>query len=183
MREFWVFGYGSLMWRPGFEYENRVPARLAGYHRALCIYSHYHRGTAERPGLVLGLDRGGTCRGVAFRVPPEAEAATLAYLRERELVTSAYLEVTRRARLLDGSDREVAVLCYVVDRTHPQYAGKRPREDLLRLVSQGEGFSGANRDYVTATAQHLESMGIQDPTLTWLSERLGAQDASTGAAP
>lgn len=172
MRDFWVFGYGSLMWRPGFAYAERQPARLNGHHRSLCVYSHVHRGTPERPGLVLGLDRGGVCRGVAFRVAHADREATLAYLRERELVTNVYQEVTRRAHLLDGSGRVVEAVAYIVDRAHAQYAGKRDREDLLALVRQGQGKSGANRDYVVATAEHLDEMAIHDPVLDWLRARL-----------
>src|ERR1700751_5621686 len=91
--DLWVFGYGSLMWRPGFPFLEQVPARLIGEHRALCVYSFVHRGTPEKPGLVLGLDRGGACRGVAFRVPGAARSDTLTYPRRREQVTSVYREV------------------------------------------------------------------------------------------
>src|SRR6478609_11323266 len=100
--EFWVFGYGSLVWRPGFEYEERCLATLHGFHRALCVLSHVHRGTPERPGLVLGLDRGGSCRGVAFRVPQENRDATMAYLAAREQVTMVYRETWHNLRLADG---------------------------------------------------------------------------------
>src|ERR1700742_1062455 len=103
--DLWVFGYGSLIWRPGFEFLERVPARLIGEHRALCVYSFVHRGTPEKPGLVLGLDRGGACRGVAFRVAEKNRAATVNYLREREQVTSVYREVMRSV-LLENSARE-----------------------------------------------------------------------------
>jgi glutathione-specific gamma-glutamylcyclotransferase len=172
MREFWVFGYGSLMWRPGFVHDRVEPARLAGYHRALCILSHVHRGTPERPGLVLGLDRGGSCRGLAFRVAPEHWPETEAYLRERELVTDVYVEKRHRVRLLGAEPRDVEAVFYVADRGHAQYAGRRDRETLLDLVRQGHGRSGANRDYVLATAEHLESMGIHDPVLSWLADAL-----------
>src|SRR5205823_11445244 len=91
--DLWVFGYGSLMWRPDFPFVERVEARLVGAHRALCVYSFVHRGTAQRPGLVLGLDRGGTCRGIAYRVSVTKRADVIAYLRKREQVTSVYREV------------------------------------------------------------------------------------------
>src|SRR4030095_5134956 len=105
--DLWVFGYGSLMWRPGFEFIERIPARLIGEHRALCVYSFVHRGPAEKPGLVLGLDRGGACRGVAFRVAEKNSAATIAYLRERERGTSVYREV-KRSVWLENEGRQRA---------------------------------------------------------------------------
>src|SRR3712207_8276797 len=119
--DLWVFGYGSLMWRPGFPHLERVHAHLYGYHRSLCVFSHVHRGTPEHPGLVLGLDRGGRCHGVAFRVDAAEAAETVRYLREREQVTAVYRERSLPVRLDDG--RAVAALAYVVDRSHPQYAG------------------------------------------------------------
>src|SRR5271156_1644986 len=114
--DLWVFGYGSLMWRPGFDYLESVPARLVGLHRALCVFSFVHRGTPERPGLVLGLDRGGMCRGIAVRVAAVRRAETIDYLRSREQVTTVYLETVRRIELEDGQKRKVRALCYIVDR-------------------------------------------------------------------
>ena len=122
--DLWVFGYGSLMWHPGFEFLERIPARLIGLHRALCVYSFVHRGTPERPGLVLGLDRGGMCRGIAFRVAAAAREQTVAYLRAREQVTTVYLETLRRIELEDKARRQVQALCFIVDRSHVQYAGR-----------------------------------------------------------
>ncbi len=168
--DLWVFGYGSLMWRPGFAHVERVVATLHGFHRSLCIYSHVHRGTPERPGLVLGLDRGGSCRGVAFRVAAADRAATIAYLREREQATMVYRETEHRLRLADG--RTVNALAYSVDRSHSQYAGRLAHEDLLRFVLQGAGISGENPDYVLNTHRHLGEMGLKDRTLAKLAAAL-----------
>ncbi|MGB8816930.1 MAG: gamma-glutamylcyclotransferase [Rhizobiaceae bacterium] len=168
MGEFWVFGYGSLMWRPGFEHAERIRAHVGGYRRALCIVSRVHRGTPEKSGLVLGLDRGGSCVGVAFRVEPHLRDAVTAYLRERELVTNAYFERNVTARLADG--RLVSVLTYVVDRKHPQYSGAlSPQEAALRVAGRA-GQSGSNEDYVFNTIKHLQELGIRDH---WL-ESVGA---------
>ena len=166
----WIFGYGSLMWRPGFPHAERHRAELRGYHRSLCVFSHVHRGTPEAPGLVLGLDRGGRCRGMAFRVETAEAAATLAYLREREQVTAVYIERHVRLRLDDA--REVRAVTYVADRAHPQYAGRLPAEDLLRLIRQGIGISGANPDYVRATHDHLIEIGVSDPVLARIAADL-----------
>ncbi len=171
MSDFWVFGYGSLMWRPGFDYEEAVPAVLSGARRSLCVYSWVHRGTREKPGLVLGLDRGGACRGVAFRVRNARRDATVAYLRERELVTSVYLETWRPVRLLPDR-RAVPALAFLVDRRHEQYAGNLTPEELLRFVTGSRGRSGDNEGYVISTVDHLASLGIRDATLEWLATRL-----------
>ena len=184
--DLWVFGYGSLIWRPGFEFAERVPARVVGLHRALCIYSFDHRGTPERPGLVLGLDSGGACRGVAYRVEAKQRLATLSYLRAREQTTAVYRELVRRAWLLDHPAREVAALCYVADRGHVQYAGRLTLDQRLHIVRQACGRSGHNRDYVLETVGALEALGIRDAELHLLAERLkGAHEtpAAEGAAP
>src|SRR5438094_3227598 len=170
--DLWVFGYGSLMWRPGFEFIEKVPARLIGEHRALCVYSFVHRGTPEKPGLVLGLDRGGACRGVAFRVAEKHIAATIAYLREREQVTSVYREVTRSVWLENEARQRVSALVYVVDRGHVQYAGRLSMQDQLRHVLQGHGSSGINRDYVLATVKAIEAEGFRDSQLHRLAAML-----------
>ena len=169
--ELWVFGYGSLMWRPGFEFVERVPARLIGEHRALCVYSFVHRGTPEKPGLVLGLDRGGACRGVAFTVDGKRRAAAVNYLREREQVTSVYREV-RRSVWLENEPRRVSALTYVVDRGHVQYAGRLSLAEQLRHVQQGHGQSGNNRDYVLSTVGAIEAAGFRDLPLHRLAQML-----------
>jgi glutathione-specific gamma-glutamylcyclotransferase len=171
--DLWVFGYGSLIWRPGFVFAERVPARLFGLHRALCVYSFVHRGTPERPGLVLGLDSGGACRGVAYRVGAQQRGETIAYLRAREQVTSVYRETTRAIVLQGEPERRVTALVYVVDHGHPQYSGRLTLDQQLHHVRQGVGQSGANVDYVLSTVQALESLGFRDRDLHLLAQRLG----------
>ena len=167
---FWVYGYGSLMWRPGFDFAERCIATLHGYSRRLCVYSHNHRGTPEKPGLVMGLAAGGSCRGVAHRVAPEQSASVYAYLTDREQITKVYLESVHSVSLEDG--RRVDSLVYLVDRSHRQFAGTLPRDELLRLVRQGHGRSGPCRDYIRNTAAHLRELGIRDETLHWLERQL-----------
>ena len=170
--DLWVFGYGSLIWRPGFEFVERVPARMVGLHRSLCIYSFVHRGTPERPGLVLGLDLGGACRGIAYRVAAKQRADTLGYLRAREQATAVYRETVRVAWLAGKPERRVDAVCYAVDRRHPQYAGRLSHDRQLHLVRQGHGRSGNNRDYVIETVSALEALNIRDADLHLLAERL-----------
>ena len=181
--DLWVFGYGSLMWRPDFPFAERHRARVDGLHRGLYVFSHVHRGTPERPGLVLGLDEGGSCEGIAFRVRARDRMAVIDYLREREQVTAVYRERTVPVTV-SGEDRPVMALTYVVDRTHQQYAGQLAREDALSLVRQGVGQSGPCREYVLNTVLSLERMGLHDPTLHWLAERLSVdQPGRHGEAP
>jgi cation transport protein ChaC len=170
--DLWVFGYGSLMWRPGFDYCERVEARLIGAHRALCVYSFVHRGTPERPGLVLGLDRGGACHGIAFRVAAAERAKTIAYLRAREQATGVYRESVRQIWLKGEPGAQIPALCYVVDRSHVQYAGRLPLAKQLHYIRQGHGQSGPNRDYVIATVAAMEALGLRESELHLLAERL-----------
>jgi glutathione-specific gamma-glutamylcyclotransferase len=160
MSDFWVFGYGSLMWRPGFAHVETQRARLHGFRRSLCVYSWVHRGSEARPGLVLGLDRGGSCVGLAFRVPGELRAEVIAYLSERELVTNVYLERHLPIRLENGAT--VTALCYIVDRAHRQYAGRLTVEEAAGIVRGGVGQSGRNEDYLFNTVDHLKALGIRD---------------------
>ena len=172
MREFWVFGYGSLIWDPGFPVAERVIARAPGWHRSFCMRSIHHRGTLDDPGLVLALDQaaGAYCDGVASRVPPEAWAATLAGLRDRELISSAYLEVTMPLTLSDG--RQVAALAYVIDPDHVQYCGGLALEEQAQIIARAIGGRGRNCEYLFATATHLADLGIADADLTWLTHRV-----------
>ena len=172
MAELWVFGYGSLMWRPGFPFAEAQPALLKGAHRSFCVYSIVHRGTDAEPGLVLGLDRGGACRGVAYRVTAGAEDETVAYLREREQVTDVYVEAVRPICLLDGSGRVLKALTYLVDRNHRQYAGGLPLEEQIRIVKTGKGQAGGNVEYVLKTLRHLQEAGVHDPLLSDIAAHL-----------
>ncbi|MGX8011715.1 gamma-glutamylcyclotransferase [Mesorhizobium sp. ORM8.1] len=170
MGDFWVFGYGSLIWRPGFAHIETRRARLYGYRRSLCVYSFVHRGTRERPGLVLGLDRGGSCIGLAYRVPGNLRDEVLSYLRDRELVTSVYLERMLDVRLDGGASGEggkVEAVAYIVDRQHEQYAGALDPDEAAKVVRGAVGQSGNNEDYVLSTLDHLEALGIRDH---WLEE-------------
>ena len=167
--DLWVFGYGSLMWRPGFDFIEQVPARLIGEHRALCVYSFDHRGTPEQPGLVLGLDRGGACRGIAFRVAGTQRDSTIDYLRAREQTTNVYREVMRSVWLGNQAGERISALTYVVDRSHVQYAGRLSLADQLRHVQHGHGRSGNNRDYVLSTVQSIEAQGFRDQQLHQLA--------------
>jgi cation transport protein ChaC len=178
-----VFGYGSLMWRPGFDYLEKVPARLIGEHRALCVYSFDHRGTPERPGLVLGLDRGGACRGIAYRVAASLRDHTIAYLREREQTTNVYREVTRSVWLGNEPRERVSALTYVADRGHVQYAGRLPLTEQLRIVQQGHGRSGNNRDYVLSTVKAIEAEGFRDAPLHQLAMMLHDAHPKQAGAP
>jgi glutathione-specific gamma-glutamylcyclotransferase len=171
--DLWVFGYGSLMWQPGFAFDEMRPALLRGWHRELCIYSNRWRGTREKPGLVLGLDAGGSCRGVAFRVSAERAEATRAYLHERELRNYVYREVMRQVRFSDGQAADA--LTYVADRKHRQYAGTLTREERLAMVAVCSGEGGLNRDYVINTVLHLRQLGVRDPELEWMVEQLAGK--------
>jgi cation transport protein ChaC len=170
--DIWVFGYGSLMWNPGFPFAEKQAATAHGVHRRLCVYSTRYRGTPEKPGLVMGLLKGGCCHGVAFRVLAADVPATRAYLTEREQLTKVYHEVFRPVRLRDG--RCVTALCYVVDPSHRQFAGRLSAEEQLRFVADSCGHIGPNRDYVCNTARSLGEIGVRDRTLQWLSDRLQA---------
>lgn len=177
--DLWVFAYGSLMWRPGFDFLERRRARLVGAHRALCVYSFVHRGTPQRPGLVFGLDRGGNCRGIAYQVAPARRSQTIEYLRAREQVTRVYREAWRRVWLDDGPQESVHALCYVVDRGHGQYAGRLSLTEQLHYARQGHGRSGACRDYVLATVKEMQKLGIRDTDLQTLAAQLKGSHGST----
>lgn len=174
----WVFGYGSLMWRPAFPYVESRPAMVYGYHRALCVWSMHHRGTRETPGLVLGLDRGGSCRGVAFRVAAAAWPGALIYLNNRELKSApgaeegdVYEPRFVCARFDDGA--RIRAFVYAVNRGHSQYAGRMAVDETARIVAHSHGKSGANIDYVRNTVAHMDDLGIPDGPLHRVVRRVG----------
>ena len=175
-KPFWVFGYGSLMWRPGFDYETAYDAVLHGYSRSFCIYSFHHRGTRASPGLVLGLDAGGECLGRIFRVRGEDAERVTAYLEERELVNYPYI-----ARFLPvearGADapRSVVAWTFVADPDHPDYAGGLPVEKAASLIMRASGIAGLNRDYLMQTVRHLETAGFVDEHLHALLREIETQ--------
>ena len=173
----WIFAYGSLMWRPGFAFAERERATLHGFHRALCIWSHHYRGTAAMPGLVFGLDRGGSCTGVAYRIDDAEADAVLAYVRERELVTDVYRETVAPAVLADG--RTVEAVAYMADPDHIQYAGRLDRGAVLRAVRRATGVAGPNLAYVLNTEAHLADLGVVDPELTAIAAALGPEHPSS----
>ncbi len=183
-RDLWVFAYGSLMWRPGFDAAEVAHARLVGWQRSFCIYSRYHRGTERRIGLVLGLDRGGACEGMAFRVAAADAAATLAYLREREQVISVYREAMVPVTLLTPERREVMALAFLVERAHPSYAGRLPLAEQAHLIRGACGRSGSNIDYLVSTLAHLKELGIRERAIERLVGLVGAHVArGAGADP
>ncbi|HYD15448.1 MAG TPA: gamma-glutamylcyclotransferase, partial [Hyphomicrobium sp.] len=154
---------------PGFAYAESRRARLTGYHRAFCIYSIHYRGTERRPGLVLGLDRGGVCEGIAFRLAPETRAETLAYLRRRELIYSVYREALVPLEIATTSESEphrtVWGLAYIAERAHPAYAGRLSLPREAALIRRSAGRSGTNLDYLLSTRRHLLDLGIREPRL------------------
>lgn len=157
--DLWVFGYGSLMWDPGFEHVAAGKAWLHGYHRAFCMYSERHRGTRRRRGLVLALDRGGSCQGIAYRVSRDRAEPALAYLWEREMPRYAYMPRILRAR---HRGRLIDCVTFVVDRSQPNYAGRLSEKETARIIAGAAGERGSNRDYLASTVEHLDELGIRD---------------------
>ena len=170
MGDFWVFGYGSLIWNPGFEFADKQTATLHGLHRSLCIHSWVHRGTKEAPGLVLGLDSGGSCKGMAMKVRAKDRDKVINYLRARELVTNVYLECWRHIRLTSG--QRVPALVYRVDRDHPQYAKGLTLNEQTEIVRHAKGGSGPNNEYVLSTVKAMHDAGITDRSLEHICKLL-----------
>lgn len=173
MSDFWVFGYGSLIWNPGFDHIEACAAKIFGLHRTLCIHSWVHRGTQSHPGLVLGLDKGGSCRGMAFKVSSKKREKVISYLRERELVTNVYKEAWRQIHLANGQTTKA--LTYIVDDLHPQYAGQMDIASQTGIVMSAKGKSGPNCEYILKTVDHLNSIAISDMRLEKIAAEIHRQ--------
>jgi len=168
----WIFGYGSLLWDPGFTPAEQCRARLEGWHRSFSMRSIHYRGTVQDPGLVLALDQrtGAICDGIAMRVEQAQEDEVLAMLRARELISDAYLERRLIVRCEDG--RQIEVVAYVIDPNGPQYCDL-PLEDQAQIIARARGARGPNVAYLRNTEAHLRAMGVQDADLAWLIARVG----------
>ncbi|MFD1344632.1 gamma-glutamylcyclotransferase [Litorisediminicola beolgyonensis] len=168
----WVFGYASLLWNPGFDVVETRKARLQGYRRSFCMRSIHHRGTPEEPGLVMALDPDETtcCDGLALAAPDAQQDEVLAYLRDRELISSAYLE--RLVPLTLEGGEEITALAYVIDPDHVQYCGGLPLEEQAQIIARAVGGRGPNTEYLLNTVDHLETLGVRDADLSWLAERV-----------
>ncbi|OIQ93695.1 ChaC-like protein [mine drainage metagenome] len=171
---FWVFGYGSLMWRPDFPFEESQTALLHGWHRAMCILSTHYRGTPGQPGLVLGLTRGGSCRGIAFRVAEGREAEVQGILHRRELISDVYTPRFAPVRLGDG--RRVPAYIFVARPEHAQYAGRLDAAARAALIRQGHGHGGSSRDYLASTLEQLAGMGLGGGELARLLRLVDGKD-------
>lgn len=181
--DLWVFGYGSLIWHPGFDFIDKRPARLQGYRRSFCMSSVHYRGTPERPGLVLALDRevAGACQGVAYRVPGQSAEDVIAYLRDRELVSYAY-EEARLPIVLAGDDSEIEAITYVTNRTHAQYRGGLSLEDQADVIAHAAGSRGRNADYLINTVESLMALGLEDAELLRLADLVRARLSLSSSA-
>ena len=173
----WVFGYGSLLWDPGFTPARKIKARLHDYHRSFCMLSIHHRGSQDDPGLVLALDKqaGGQCTGVAFEVQADKEDAVLTMLRERELISSAYYE--DHVDLVTDDGQAIRALAYIINRDHVQYC-QFDLEKQAQIIAKAVGGRGPNTEYLYNTAAHLDALGIRDDDMAWLVQRVRALQAT-----
>jgi cation transport protein ChaC len=172
--DFWVFAYGSLIWNPGFPYKSREAAKLVGYHRGYCITSQVYRGTPEAPGLVLGLERGGECEGVGYRVAAELHEETMRYLRERELITDVYDETLLTIETRDGGRHQA--YAYVANTAHEQYVAMDDFELAIERIANAAGEAGPNYEYALNTWVNLAGLGIRDLLVERVADALRARD-------
>ena len=170
----WIFGYGSLVWKPEFDYDRRLPARVHGYHRKLCLRSIRYRGTFDCPGLVAGLDRGGSCAGIAYRLPAAVVRRQLPTLWEREMFMGSYVARWLMARRLDGGG-SMRALAFVIRADGPNYCGRLSEAEIIAVLSVARGIYGSSLDYLQRTVQALRNDGLHDRHLERLA-RLAAQE-------
>lgn len=176
----WVFGYGSLIWKPEFDFEAREPARIHGYHRRLCLRSVSYRGTHERPGIVAGLDRGGSCLGMAYRIGAADVPRVFGQLWEREMFLGSYRPTWTQARLLRGGHAEV--LAFVVRRDAFNYGGRLTEDELVEILRQARGTKGTSLDYLQRTVAALQEAGLRDPHLERLMHKAESRRPTAGGA-
>ena len=178
-RDVWVFGYGSLLWNPAFEFVERRRGHIYGFHRAYCIWTPLGRGSPENPGLMLALDRGGSCCGAAFRIAADKLEEELSILWAREMALDSYVPTWVRVHTEYGA---VGGLTFTINRHHERYAGRMPSEIVASHLATTEGYLGTSAEYLANTVAHLEELGIRDATLGFETpaERFNACVAATG---
>jgi glutathione-specific gamma-glutamylcyclotransferase len=170
--EAWIFAYGSLMWNPALEFAEQQPCMVEGWRRSFCFWMPMGRGTPELPGLMLALERGGCCEGIAYRLAPHQVKTELGILWNREMIAGIYQPAWVKTKLRDG--RTVTAVTFVVDAAHCQYCGDLPMERAAHHIAFAEGRRGACRDYLANTAAHARALHIHDPYIEELVERVTA---------
>lgn len=166
----WVFGYGSLIWNPAFHYAETCKGRLSGYHREYCLWTRLGRGTIENPGLTLGLEEGGECTGVAFRIDDHAVDEELEIIWRREMVAGAYIPTWVTINGADG--RQIPAIAFVIDHSFERYAGDLSEEEIVERVATARGPLGGCSDYLFNTVDHLDELDLADPYLHRLADRV-----------
>lgn len=167
--DIWLFGYGSLMWNPTINYEERIPARVYGYHRQFCLWTLMGRGSPERPGLMLALQSGGSCDGFAYKVSPKIADEELAIVWNREMISGAYVP---RIVTLHTDDGEVPGIAFVINRQHERYAGRLEPDNMIDALAHAEGPIGRCCDYLFSTVEHMDELGIGDGAMHDLARRV-----------
>ncbi|HTQ71707.1 MAG TPA: gamma-glutamylcyclotransferase [Acidocella sp.] len=167
--DLWVFGYGSLIWNPAFDYEAKSCALLRGWHRRFCLKMYMGRGTPETPGLMLALDKGGACRGVAFRIEAKKIRHELGLVWQREMYGGAY---NARWVGLEAGGARVRAVTFVINPTHPRYIRELSIEQTAALIATGRGDLGSCREYFDNTVAHLRQLGVKDAALMRIAASL-----------
>lgn len=177
--DIWVYGYGSLMWNPAIRYRERAHARLFGWHRSFCLWTPVGRGTPDNPGLVLALDRGGSCHGMAYRIAAADRDTELDLLWQREMVSDGYTPRWVRVHCRAGT---VPAITWVINRSGQRYAGKLPIEVIARHLATARGRLGSGRDYLENTIAHLDELGIRERRLHRICQAVRSIERGKGGA-